>query len=80
MATTVYVKPAPGCRVRQPERRSRVMPAEGAFVPRDSYYERLIISGDLVVSPKPAPAAAPASPAPAPPPPVPAATAPKAKP
>lgn len=45
----VNVKPAPGARVRQPERNNRVMPGEGDRVPRNTYYERLIISGDLIV-------------------------------
>jgi hypothetical protein len=51
----VYVKPAPGGRVRQPERGSRVMPEKGDWVPRDTYYERLIITGDVVLSPDDAP-------------------------
>jgi hypothetical protein len=46
---TVYVRPSDGGRVRQPERASRVMPAEGALVPRNSYYERLIIGKDVVI-------------------------------
>ena len=45
----IYVKPAPGGRVRMPERHSRVMPEQGAFVPRIDYYERLLISGDVVL-------------------------------
>ncbi len=47
--STVYVRPAAGCRIRQPERASRVMPDSGDFVPRNSYYERLIISGDVTI-------------------------------
>ncbi|HWL06728.1 MAG TPA: DUF2635 domain-containing protein [Xanthobacteraceae bacterium] len=50
---TVYVKPAPGGRVRQPERAGRVMPEEGDHVQRDAYYERLILGGDVVVSEPP---------------------------
>jgi hypothetical protein len=62
---TVYVKPGEGARIRQPERGGEVMPAAGARVPRDVYYERLIIGGDVVETdppnatsenPKPAPA------------------------
>lgn len=46
----VKVKPAAGARVRQPNRNYRVMPAEGDIVDTsDSYYNRLITSGDLVV-------------------------------
>lgn len=49
----VYVVPAPGGRIRQPERRFRVMPPEGDFVPRDAHYERLILSGDVIVTDPP---------------------------
>ena len=45
---TIYVKPADGGRVRQPERGSRVMPVVGDWVSRDMYYERLLIAGDVV--------------------------------
>lgn len=61
---TVYVKPRDGGRVRQPERGSKVMPDAGAFVPRNSYYERLILSEDVAICDPPkakVPAAAPAS-------------------
>lgn len=65
MLQTVYVKPKEGGRVRQPERGSRVMPTEGALVPRNGYYTRLIMAGDVVISPEPEkPKAAPAQPAP----------------
>lgn len=61
----IYVKPADGGRVRQPERQFRVMPAEGAFVPRDAHYERLLAAGDVVAAEVPAaPAAEPAQPKP----------------
>jgi hypothetical protein len=62
---TVYVKPSKGARIRQPERGGQVMSDSGALVPRDVYYERLIIGGDVIESdppkassenPKPAPA------------------------
>jgi hypothetical protein len=49
MAEIVFVKPAKGGRVRMPDRNSNAMPAEGMFVPRSSYYERLIVTGDLIV-------------------------------
>lgn len=49
----IYVKPAPGGRVRMPERRSKVMAAEGARVPRNDYYERLLLTGDVVLSEEP---------------------------
>ena len=56
--TTLFVRPRNGGRVRQPERRGQVMPAEGAFVPRDAYYERLLVAGDVVEADPPADAAA----------------------
>jgi hypothetical protein len=56
----IYVVPAAGGRVRQPERAFRVMPAAGAFVPRDAHYERLIQSGDVIVTDPPKKATPPA--------------------
>lgn len=53
----IYVKPADGGRVRQPERQSRVMPPEGGYVPRDAHYERLLATGDVIETPPPAEAA-----------------------
>jgi hypothetical protein len=58
---TVYVKPRAGGRVRMPDRKFRVMPAEGTIVQRIDYYERLIIAGDLIITDPPAPAAPPKS-------------------
>lgn len=57
--SSVFVKPRAGGRVRMPERNFRPMEKEGEFVPRNAFYERLIICGDVVVTepPKPAPAA-----------------------
>lgn len=52
--TTLFVKPREGGRVRQPERRGQVMPDDGAFVPRDAYYERLLIAGDVIEATPPA--------------------------
>jgi hypothetical protein len=58
---TVFVKPSEGARIRQPDRNGRVMPDAGAMVPRDVYYERLILTGDVVVTDPPAPPRAPKS-------------------
>ena len=63
--TTIYVKPAPGGRVRMPERRSAVMAEIGAYVQRNDYYERLLIGGDIVEAEAPKPDPAPADRAPA---------------
>jgi hypothetical protein len=52
--TVIYVKPRAGGRVRMPERGSRPMPAEGSWVPRGDYYERLLISGDVTICEPPA--------------------------
>ena len=53
----VKVKPADGARIRQPNRNFRVMPLDGDTVDTaDSFYNRLITSGDLLVvqeEPKP---------------------------
>lgn len=57
----IYVKPAAGGRVRQPERKFRVMPSEGAFVPRDAHYERLLATGDVTKCKAPAPKSTPAT-------------------
>lgn len=48
--SVVKVKPAQGARIRQPNRNFRVMSQEGDLVDQnDSYYHRLINSGDLVI-------------------------------
>lgn len=46
---SIYVKPAPGGRIRMPERNNNVMPETGAWVPNDSFYQRLLIGGDVVL-------------------------------
>lgn len=48
MFDTLYVKPKEGGRIRQPDRNGDVMPDGGARVPRNGYYERLLISQDIV--------------------------------
>lgn len=47
---TVFVKPREGARVRQPERGGRVMPSAGSFVPRNAFYERMIATGEILLS------------------------------
>lgn len=49
----IFVKPADGGRVRQPERQSRVMPEAGAWVPRNAHYERLLAAGDVIAAEAP---------------------------
>lgn len=65
---TVFVKPAEGARIRQPEQGSRIMPAAGVRVPRDAYYERLILTGNLVETDGPKENVKEDPPAPPPPP------------
>lgn len=44
----IKVKPAEGARIRQPNRNFRVMPQEGDIVSTDdTYYSRLLLTGDL---------------------------------
>ncbi|MGY3588080.1 hypothetical protein [Bradyrhizobium sp. USDA 4350] len=63
--SSVYVKPSAGGRIRMPERNSQPMPVEGAWVVRRvDYYERLILSGDLIVCDPPQQPEAPAAEAP----------------
>ncbi|WP_315705055.1 MULTISPECIES: DUF2635 domain-containing protein [unclassified Bradyrhizobium] len=50
---TVYVKPRPGGRVRMPDRNCKPMDPKGDWVPRIDYYERLIITGDLIITDPP---------------------------
>lgn len=46
----VKVKPAPGARIRQPNRGFNVMPEGGDFVSiDDTFYNRLLRTGDLVL-------------------------------
>jgi hypothetical protein len=46
----IFVTPAPGARVRMPERGSRVMPDTGDWVPRDVHYEHLLACGDIILA------------------------------
>lgn len=55
--TAIFVKPAPGGRVRMPERNSVPMPETGAWVERTDFYERLLIGGDVVECDPPKPEA-----------------------
>lgn len=58
----LYVKPADDRRVRQPERGNTPIPLEGAWVPDNTYYQRRLNAGDLILAT--APELAPASPQP----------------
>jgi len=60
----IYVKPSSGGRIRMPERNFEPMPADGAFVPRDDFYEQLLLGGDVVACDPPLqPACNPETPA-----------------
>lgn len=52
---SIYVKPAPGGRIRMPERGNNVMPETGAWVPNDSFYQRLLIGQDVIEAEPPKP-------------------------
>lgn len=45
----VFARPADGGRVRMPDRGGNPMPSDGMVIPRNAYYERLLVTGDLVV-------------------------------
>jgi hypothetical protein len=57
---TVYVKPRAGGRIRMPDRNFRPMPPEGALVPENEFYVRLLITGDLIKTDPPSKPIAPA--------------------
>lgn len=46
--TRLYVKPAEGRAVRDPERDNELVPPEGKFVPRSIYWLRRLAQGDVV--------------------------------
>lgn len=54
MTEYVFAKAREGGRVRRPEQAFRPMRADGEFVPCIDYYNRLIITGDLIVCDPPA--------------------------
>ncbi len=62
---TIHVKPAPGRRIRNPDRNFRVMPEAGEEVADSIHWRRALDAGDVViVEPAPAvPAAAKTRPA-----------------
>ncbi|MDR2309294.1 MAG: DUF2635 domain-containing protein [Paucimonas sp.] len=45
---TIHLKPAPGRDCPLPDQPGKYLPAEGATVPRDAYWERRIIDGDAL--------------------------------
>lgn len=47
MSETILVRPAEGRRVRYPADPRRVLPAEGAEVPAESYWLRRLADGDI---------------------------------
>lgn len=50
----IYVKPAPGATIGQPNRNWRNMPVEGDYVDENnSYYARLLVTGDVVLAEPP---------------------------
>lgn len=59
MATQVYVRPAPGARVRLPARGYQVLGPEGGWVELDPFMRRRVADGEVIVGAPPA-AAVPA--------------------
>ncbi|MCE1119109.1 DUF2635 domain-containing protein [Pseudomonas sp. NMI795_08] len=45
---TIHLKPAPGRDCPMPSQPGQYLPAEGAAVPRDAYWERRVIDGDAL--------------------------------
>lgn len=66
MTEYTFAKPREGGRVRRPDQGFRPMREQGESVPRIDYYNRLIITGDLVECDPPVEAAADPVPEPAP--------------
>lgn len=56
MEETLFVRPAEGLRVLDPET-LQPLPAEGRIVPPTSYWRRAINRGDVQIARRPAPAA-----------------------
>lgn len=50
----MFVKPAPGLKVRLPENPRAFLPDDGAEVPRDSYWVRRLRDGDVLAAEAPA--------------------------
>lgn len=54
MSELIFVKPAPGGRVRLPARDFAVLPDAGDFVDRDTFIIRRLADGDVVEAAPPA--------------------------
>ena len=59
----IYVRPREGGRVRMPERGFRPMSPKGEWVPEIDFYNRLLLTGDLVRADQPSPLVEEAPPA-----------------
>ena len=57
MSKTFYAKPREGGRVRMPDRGFKPMKPAGEHVPAIDYYNRLVITGDLILCDPPEPSA-----------------------
>lgn len=49
----MFVIPSPGRNVRDPARRGKHIPAEGAEVPANTYWTRRLRAGDVALAPSP---------------------------
>jgi len=52
MTETMFVRPAPGVRVRNPQNRQHI-PESGAHVPRDQFWMRRLADGDVLIADEP---------------------------
>lgn len=50
MSETVFVRPAPGLKIRMPERGFAILPEEGRHVPLDGYWRARLRDGDVVMA------------------------------
>lgn len=57
----MFVKPKDGMKVRRPEKPFAALPAEGAEVPDDSFWNRRLGDGDVVLVQPSAPTEKPAA-------------------
>ncbi len=56
--STMVVKPAPGLKIRDPERQFSHLPEDGSSVPMSQYWLHRVRDGDVLVVEQPAPTAA----------------------
>lgn len=53
MSEQIYVKPLPGLLIRRPEKNHAHLPPEGDFVPKDAFWTRRLLDGDVIAAEPP---------------------------